>query len=101
MMLVLFCIYCLPINRNKKINSSPSLRSTTKTRVYSKMLVLPYIYCLPINAKSMFVQCETHHIVLQSKLTSIHLLGFMLKDWANSTPFIKGRNSGQMKALPA
>ena len=40
-------------------------------------------------------------MVLQSKLTIIHLFGFMLKDCANSTPFINGLNSGQMKALPA
>ena len=40
-------------------------------------------------------------MVLQSKLTSIHLLGFMLKECAYSTPAISGRNSGQMKAEPA
>ena len=59
--------------------------------------------CHPARWKdfSWFCFFNTDHMVLQSKLTIIHLLGFMLKDWANSTPFISGLNSGQMKALPA
>ena len=41
------------------------------------------------------------HMVEQSKLTSIHLCGLKLKLSASSTPFSRGRNSGQMKELPA
>ncbi len=44
---------------------------------------------------------SSHHMVEQSKLTSIHLFGFMLKDMAYSTPFIRYWFSGQMKAFPA
>lgn len=37
----------------------------------------------------------------QSKLTRSHLCGLKLNESANSTPFIKWRNSSQIKAEPA
>ena len=40
-------------------------------------------------------------MVEQSKLTSIHLLGFILNDMAYSMPFIRYWFSGQMNELPA
>lgn len=40
------------------------------------------------------------HIVLQSKFINSHLFGFVLNDIAYSIPFIRGRNSGQIKAEP-
>lgn len=39
-------------------------------------------------------------MVEQSKFTSSHLLGFVLKESAYSIPFSNGLSSGQMKALP-
>ena len=50
--------------------------------------------------KTRYLESFTH-MVEQSKLTSIHLWGLKLKLSASSTPFSRGRNSGQMKELPA
>ncbi len=44
---------------------------------------------------------STDHMAVQSKLTSIHLAGFMAKLLAYSMPFIQSLNSGQRNAEPA
>ena len=76
------------------------MRAVVKTR-RSRTLHIQSPFVKIASGNIVCFERSTHHIVEQSKLTSIHLFGLKLNEFAYSIPFIRCRISGQMNALPA
>lgn len=100
------CEECRLANTDRTIFKS-GLMHKQKLRSAWKLSTIPIVFF-----ESMLLKiCENeneygiakqwnYHIVEQSKLISMNLLGLMLKLIAYSIPSISGRNSGQIIALP-